>query len=467
MPRAPLPDELVGSSGDPTPPSSRPSAPTAAPYSAATWYDWDDGGIVVNMDFERLRLSHMRRDPRVAVTVLDLGDWYRAVTVLGRVVELHDDEDLVDIDRLSMRYRGSPTGTVSGSASRRSSSPSAGTNIPEIGRLASALGCRRDRSLLEVTPQARPSPGRARLRSSRSLASVVVASRAVSVSKRERLVCDAIAQRRDELVELARRSSGSTRRRGTPTTRRAKRRRCRPTSPSGCTLPARRSRSVGANGGRGRERPLVPAGLDFAGRPQLVARFAGGGGGGQTLLLNGHIDAVSAEPRERWTSDPFAAEVRDGMLYGRGSCDMKGGIAAMVLAARSRTSSASSLRGDLMVATNTDEESSGAGGSAIVAHGLAADAGIVTEPTGFDIWVACRGSEYGVVARAGEAGPRGDAPAALARRRGRQRDREGDRRHRRDPLAPRRVGDTRRARPSVSARGRTSSRRWRKAASGP
>jgi hypothetical protein len=60
------------------------------------------------MDFERLRLSHMRRDPRVGVTVLDIENWYRAVTVLGRVVDLRDDEGLVDIDRLSLRYRGAP-----------------------------------------------------------------------------------------------------------------------------------------------------------------------------------------------------------------------------------------------------------------------------------------------------------------------------------------------------------------------
>jgi hypothetical protein len=60
------------------------------------------------MDVERLRLSHMRHDPRVAVTVLDLADWYRAVTVLGTVAELRDDEGLRDIDRLSQRYRGGP-----------------------------------------------------------------------------------------------------------------------------------------------------------------------------------------------------------------------------------------------------------------------------------------------------------------------------------------------------------------------
>jgi nitroimidazol reductase NimA-like FMN-containing flavoprotein (pyridoxamine 5'-phosphate oxidase superfamily) len=64
--------------------------------------------VLVNMDFERLRLKHMRRNPRVTITVLDLANWYRAVTVLGRIVELRDDEGLADIDRLSRRYRGTP-----------------------------------------------------------------------------------------------------------------------------------------------------------------------------------------------------------------------------------------------------------------------------------------------------------------------------------------------------------------------
>ncbi|MEA2510044.1 MAG: acetylornithine deacetylase, partial [Actinomycetota bacterium] len=73
-------------------------------------------------------------------------------------------------------------------------------------------------------------------------------------------------------------------------------------------------------------KPLVPSGLDFVGRPQMVARFPGAGGG-RALLFNGHIDAVSVEPRDAWTSDPFGAEIRDGKLYGRGACDMKGGVA--------------------------------------------------------------------------------------------------------------------------------------------
>jgi acetylornithine deacetylase len=150
-------------------------------------------------------------------------------------------------------------------------------------------------------------------------------------------------------------------------------------------------------------RPLVPPGLGFEGRPQLVARFQGAGGG-KSLLFNGHIDAVSVEPIERWSSDPFTAELRDGNLYGRGSCDMKGGVAAMTLAAQVLVESDVELAGDLIVATNTDEESSGAGSSAIVARGIEADAGIVTEATGFDVWVACRGSEYGVVTVPGRPG---------------------------------------------------------------
>jgi PPOX class probable F420-dependent enzyme len=108
VPVAPLPAELVEFLKRPHAAVVATVRSDGAPYSAATWYDWDDGRILLNMDAERLRLKHMRRDGRVAVTVLDLGDWYRAVTVLGRVVELRDDEGLVDIHRLSQRYRGAP-----------------------------------------------------------------------------------------------------------------------------------------------------------------------------------------------------------------------------------------------------------------------------------------------------------------------------------------------------------------------
>jgi PPOX class probable F420-dependent enzyme len=108
VPIAPVPDELVEFLRAPHAAVIATVRSDGAPYSAATWYDWDDGRVLVNMDSERLRLSHMRSDPRVSVTVMDLSDWYHAVTILGRVAELRDDEALADIDRLSHRYRGAP-----------------------------------------------------------------------------------------------------------------------------------------------------------------------------------------------------------------------------------------------------------------------------------------------------------------------------------------------------------------------
>ena len=101
----------------------------------------------------------------------------------------------------------------------------------------------------------------------------------------------------------------------------------------------------------------------------MAARFAGAGGG-RSLLFNGHIDVVPSDPRERWTSDPNRAEVRDGKLYGRGACDMKGGVAAMVFATEILSRLGVRLQGDLIVNTVTDEESSGAGGLAAVRHGV-------------------------------------------------------------------------------------------------
>jgi acetylornithine deacetylase len=147
----------------------------------------------------------------------------------------------------------------------------------------------------------------------------------------------------------------------------------------------------------------VPAGLGFAGRPQLVARF-GGAGEGPSLLLNGHIDVVSAEPRERWASDAFEPEVREGRLYGRGACDMKGGVAAMAVAATALAESGIDLEGELIVSTVTDEEWNGAGALALAARGIGADAGIVPEATGFEPWIACRGVLNPTVTVAGRPG---------------------------------------------------------------
>src|SRR3970282_2259270 len=116
------------------------------------------------------------------------------------------------------------------------------------------------------------------------------------------------------------------------------------------------------------------------------------------------MNAVAVEQVEQWTSHPFKAEVRDGNLYGRGSCDMKGGVAAMTFAAEGLAGLGVRLGGDLRVTTNPDEESAGAGGLALVLNGIRADAGIVTEPFGFDVWISCRGTSYAEIVVPGRPG---------------------------------------------------------------
>ena len=150
----------------------------------------------------------------------------------------------------------------------------------------------------------------------------------------------------------------------------------------------------------------VPAGFSFRGKPQLAARFTGAGDG-PSLLFNGHVDVVSAEPADAWsTADPFGAELRDGRLIGRGACDMKGGVAAMVIAAETLAAEAR-LLGPLTVCTVTDEEGTGAGGIAAVARGVRAQAGLIPEPTSFDVWTAVRGDVIPTVTVEGRLGHAG------------------------------------------------------------
>ncbi len=155
---------------------------------------------------------------------------------------------------------------------------------------------------------------------------------------------------------------------------------------------------------------FVPPGLDFVGRPQLIARLPGatrqvddpsgaGSAAGHSLLLTGHIDAVDVEPREQWTSDPFVATERDGMLYGRGVNDMKGGLALLIVALEVLHAvlpgAGVALAGEVVFASVTDEESSGMGSWSVVERfkerGIHPDAGLCAEPTEFEAWIACRG----------------------------------------------------------------------------
>jgi PPOX class probable F420-dependent enzyme len=108
MSKPPLPEAAVAMLRKPNPAVIATVRPDGQPVSAATWYLWEDGRVLVNMDEGRKRLEHIRNDARVSLTVLDSDDWYTHVTLIGKVVELHEDKDLTDIDRLSRHYAGQP-----------------------------------------------------------------------------------------------------------------------------------------------------------------------------------------------------------------------------------------------------------------------------------------------------------------------------------------------------------------------
>jgi len=108
MPRVPVPPEVDAFLARPNPAVVATVSPRGQPHTAATWYDWEDGRVFLNMDASRLRLHYMRQNPAIALTVLGDDSWYAQVTLLGRVVSIEDDPELAGIDRLSNRYYGRP-----------------------------------------------------------------------------------------------------------------------------------------------------------------------------------------------------------------------------------------------------------------------------------------------------------------------------------------------------------------------
>ena len=120
------------------------------------------------------------------------------------------------------------------------------------------------------------------------------------------------------------------------------------------------------------------------GRPSIVG-IARGTGGGKSLMLNGHIDTVTLAG---YDGDPLEPRIEDGELHGRGSFDMKSGVAAaMIAAARAKSLG---LRGDVLVACVADEEHSSTGTEEVL-RSFTADAGIVTEPSHLEITLAHKG----------------------------------------------------------------------------
>jgi PPOX class probable F420-dependent enzyme len=108
MPTSPLPEDVRAMLAKPNPAVITTLRADGQPVSVATWYLLVGDRLLVNMDEGRKRLDYLRADPRVSLTALDEKSWYTHVSVQGRVVEMADDPDLADIDRLSRHYTGDP-----------------------------------------------------------------------------------------------------------------------------------------------------------------------------------------------------------------------------------------------------------------------------------------------------------------------------------------------------------------------
>lgn len=122
------------------------------------------------------------------------------------------------------------------------------------------------------------------------------------------------------------------------------------------------------------------------GRPNIIGTLKGSVGG-KSLMLNGHMDTVGAD---YMSIDPFDPVIKEGKLYGRGSVDMKGGLASSMAAVKSIIDSGEQLKGDVVIAGVCDEEFASIGTEHLMKD-LRVDAAIIGEPTEFNVQVAHKG----------------------------------------------------------------------------
>ena len=132
-------------------------------------------------------------------------------------------------------------------------------------------------------------------------------------------------------------------------------------------------------------------GLGFTDRTSLVARWRGTGGG-RSIILNGHVDVVPPGDLAAWRDDPWSGTLRDGRIIGRGSCDMKAGVSATVIAVRALQMIGFRPKGDVILESVAAEETGGIGTLSTIVSGVRADACVIAEPTGLALWTAQAGA---------------------------------------------------------------------------
>lgn len=149
-------------------------------------------------------------------------------------------------------------------------------------------------------------------------------------------------------------------------------------------------------------------GRSYVDRPNVNARKKGSGGG-RSLILSGHIDTVPADTPAAWTRSPWGEDLEDGRLYGRGSWDMKAGVAMNLTVLRALQLAGIRLKGDLTFETVVDEEFGGANGTlAARVRGYSADAAVIGESTGMCICPAQRGGRTAHITLYGPGGILGE-----------------------------------------------------------
>ena len=134
----------------------------------------------------------------------------------------------------------------------------------------------------------------------------------------------------------------------------------------------------------------IPVDRGYEGRPNIVATWKGTGGG-RSLMFNGHTDVIPVGKGEGWSDNPWSASIKDGKLYGRGSCDMKSGVASHIMAIENLIAAGVKPKGDVYLDIVIDEEVSGHGTLDTVIRGYSADAGISGETSGLAVQPACIG----------------------------------------------------------------------------
>ena len=153
------------------------------------------------------------------------------------------------------------------------------------------------------------------------------------------------------------------------------------------------------------QHPYWLAGREYPARRRNLAARWQGAGTGKSILFSGHVDVAPFEPDNWKACRPFEPAVRDGRLYGRGSVDMKGGLAASFWAMQILSDLGFTPAGDLIFESVVDEEFAGGNGTlAARLKGFNADLAVLTEPTRMQVCPACLGAFLGDITIRGRAG---------------------------------------------------------------